>query len=276
MNLLSAAKEAVMRWIAAPLWLLLAMGIDALFFVVYGFTTAPINDKIVEHIILIGSLMGQSAETTGASAVQNGRSIIVMLISEPQIAPYVRQLAWLFALLALASFVTYVLFQATSWFIAHRCAGERMDLPTFMARFTSLNIWWGILFLGYSVLSLLVSLRAAIIQVLAARSSDALAWTLTAAAVFVAVLAVWTYALPMDPSGWRGAVDGVKWTFRRWSTTVPATAMVLAVFVIINYIVVGLSSLSSMASLAVGAVLVLVALSVARLFLVLVGRHVDG
>ena len=171
------AVKALRAWWRAPRWLVLSLVLDVLFFVVYGFVTSPIKDKILEHVVVIGSLMSQAAQESGSRAVQSGQSIVAMLLTRQEIAPYVRQVLVLFVMLAIAGFVTFVLFQAALWWVAHRRVGPTLPLPDFIARFASLTLWWGVLAAAYHLLSLLVDIRLAVVKTLSSTPASMVSTT---------------------------------------------------------------------------------------------------
>ena len=267
------ALRSALKW---PLKsLLLCMIADALFFVVYGFLTTPLKDKIMAQVMVIGGLAAQQVPDTGSRAVQSGRSIVAMLLTQPDIAPYAFRTLLLLVLLAVASFVIYCLFQACGWYLAHKSAALHSGLAEYVAYFTRLNLWWAVLFFLYSGLSLLVAMRAAVLNTLYTQT-DVLGITLTIFAVIVALFAVWTYARQPSTSGWRGAVDGVKWAGRHWKRTIPATVLVVILFIIVNYIIIGLSFIASWLAIGLGGLLTLLATAYARLFIITIGReHAD-
>jgi hypothetical protein len=269
MRLFSDARNALFIWLKSPSWFILSVILDLLFMIVYGFVTAPIKGKIVEHVLVIGGLISQAAQESGEVAVQKGQSIIALMLERPEVSPYFHSLLLLFVILAVASFVTYILFQACVWFLAHRRASMEMDLPEFISRFASLNIWWGILVMLYSAVTLIDSIRIAVTN----SQSDLFSQSLMVLAVIVGVVASWTYALPMRQSGWRGAIDGSVSVFKRWKVTLPATLLVIVGFVLLNYAIMGIANLSTTAAFIAGIVLLFPIMAWARLFMVESARH---
>lgn len=270
------ALQAVRAWAKAPLWLLASVVVEALFFVVYGFLTAPIKDKIIEHVLVIGGIVSQSAQTSGSRAVQSGQSVIALLLDDPQVRSYALRLCVLFVLLALASYAAYAFFQAVAWFFAHRRAGERMGWQDFIARFALLNVWWGVLFVLFSAGTLLVDIRGAVLRAMGQTSSVVPIVLLTVYVSVVSFVAIWSYALPLQESGRAGVAKTVRWLVRHPLRAILPAALVIVVFVAIDYGIVWLSSVSAVASLMVGGVLAVLAAAWARLYLVLVGKNVGA
>jgi len=272
--ILSNAQKAVTIWFRSPILLASILFADLVFFIVYGFVTGPVRDKILEHVIIIGSLMSQSAQVTGAQAVQQGQSAIALFAQVPAIRPYLGNLFWLFVLLSLGSFVTYALVQGAAWYIAHRVAGDKLSWQEFISRFALLNIWWGIAFFLYSMLSLMFQMRAAVINVVAfTPQANVLGGALMVMGIIVGILATWTYARTMQVRSAKSLVAGVKWTVKQWKRTLPATLAVVIIFVALNYAILGLTQLNPAVGLIAGVIFVFPAFAWTRLFLILEAKH---
>ena len=294
MNFLHVAKSVVEHWKRNPLLFVACLSLDALFLPLYGFVTSPIKGKIIEHVLVISSLVSQSAKETGPRAVQSGQSIVALMLSEPVVSHYAYRALILFILLAIGTYVVYVLVQGLSWFVAQRtlyvrahessviiasrAAGNKSTVIDYIARFARINVWWGILASAFSVISLLASIRNAVATALASKQqTDVIGGMIYLLIVCMAFIAMWSYALPQKGSGWHQFKAGWIDIGARWRLSIPAMAIILLSIVVVNYVVVGLSYWTPLAALIGGIVLMLPLLAFARVFLLTIGgSHVDA
>jgi len=278
MTLSERAKAAVLFWKRRPLLFLASICLDVLFVVLYGFVSAPFRDKLVEHFVVISTTASSLAPTAGTQAVQTGRSIIAMLLTDPAIVPYTWNVILLLILLALAAYVSYVLVNGVLWHVVHANVGRGVGNVTAgghrpvwhesVARFASLNIWWGLLAALAHVISLGVALRASLMHI--PTDSDVLgrALEILSALVFFTIV-WWSYAQSSQPSGYRGFVNGINAFFSRWRVSLPTSLVVLVPLVGVNYLVVAVAATQPTVALIIGGLLFFALLSWARALFVL-------
>lgn len=278
-------------------WLVLSAIIEAVFFFTYGFVAGPIKQKIVETIIVVGALMSQQSASATTSAVQTGQSVISLLAATPGVSQYLWRLLWLHLFLLAAGFSIYCVFHGTLWLIAsrrsrderrehrhahhaqhvdaghpgHGAVGanglENHSWPVFVARFAWISIWWLLLVIVYEVVGLLFTLRSAVAG--EGTSGGAGPIVLSVIVAVLLLVAAWSYAMPLRESGRRGFFASFAAVVRHWRVSVPVTFLLVAVFAALNYTIVALSFFGEWLWLIAGAVLFVIVLAWARLYLLL-------
>ncbi|MBN2111692.1 hypothetical protein JW707_01200, partial [Candidatus Woesearchaeota archaeon] len=144
-----------------PKKLVLASVFDALFFVAYGFLTAPIFRKLVEYAVLIGTGISQNA----ASITRGENPTLGSLIAnDPQLTQYFQKLLLVYLLAAVVVYIVYVFFHSITWKISSDIAGRKAGMYEYMKDFAILNLFWVALFIVYHLASLYVDLNEAAVR----------------------------------------------------------------------------------------------------------------
>ncbi len=140
-----------------PGLLLLAAFIDALFFLAYGFITAPVSDKIIEQSVMITNELSKQ----WAAGLKTGLLKLVFMDPAKQ---YTGKLLMYLALLFLLGYFIYCVFQAVTWTLALRTAGHNQRYFTYLRGFMRVNLVWFACYILYRLLDIIVDLRFVFVQ----------------------------------------------------------------------------------------------------------------
>lgn len=169
-----------------PGLLVLAAVIDALFFIVYGFLTAPVSDKIIEQSVMITNELSKQ----WAAGLKTG--LLKLLFMDPA-KQYTGKLLMYLALLFLLGFVIYSLFQALTWVLALRSAGHHQTYWRYLRGFMRVNLTWFAAYILYRLLDIVVDLRFVLIQKFEPAAINILGGILQSIFVFVVLCAITSY-----------------------------------------------------------------------------------
>lgn len=265
---LPVTKEWWQSWLmlARNKGVALASGlVDVVFFLAFGFLTAPVYDKLTEHVIIIGTLV---SEQLRAAAGRARPAVFDVLFQEP-VSTYTWQFAGLLVLLAAIVFVLVVVLQGLNWWLAASLANEKQSWRTYLTGFAKVNALWFILFVLWYALDAVVDLRRLVIERTTGQPAAG-----ASIALWVVLAAIAYFALASYPS------VSIRKAFaagtRKAVVLVPAMLAVAAHFLAGNLVLQGIALLSRTAMLVIGVVLLLGLLSWARLYICLVLRRVHG
>ncbi len=243
------------EWVAS--WKLLSRNIltvfaggflDVLFFISLGFLTAPVFDKLTEHVIIIGSLVSAQMQ---AAAGRARPAIIDALFQEP-VSGYTWQFFGLLLLLAAVVFVLFWLFQGTAWWLAHGIAGKRHKWRQFLVSFGKVTSVWFLLYVVWYAIDLVLDLRGLLVEKATgqpAAGAGIVMFVILSLLVYFALLSCALLSVRKSLSVGARRVLGI----------LPAMIVVLAHFLAGNFVVRLLGQLHS-AVMFVGGVVLLVAL----------------
>lgn len=235
---------------------LLSMFFDILFFFIYGFATAPIYLKLMENVNVIGAHAGEAVKT----ATRESQSMLSALSSET-IAPYFNNIILLLLILAATVYLIYCIFQALNWKIALQLTGKKIKYLDYLKKFLLLNIPWFILFLLYYALGFVVDIRKILINTLTqAQPSSALNIVLAFYLIFIAYFAVISY---------------VKLNLRKSISTgtgkikqlLPSILLIAVYLLALDIIIKSFASLNPVLAIAIGFILLLPAMTIARIYI---------
>ena len=258
-NPLTPLKNAFSRIDA--LSLLFSVLLDASFLFAYGFLTAPVRDKIVEHAIIIGNILSEASKQF-LQTRQASPGIIELLLTNAAIRPFLVKLVVLLLLLLLVVYVIYCFFQGTNWKLAQDLVGKKMPYHQYMILFARVNIFWFLFFGVHAVLSTLVSLRGVVVErVLQVAPSAAPQVMLNIVFGILLFLAFLSYGLLGVKKPIRSAL---QLSIQKKSITM--LVVLVAAFAIINYLLVWAAGFTTALQLLLGVVVLLPAVFVTRLY----------
>lgn len=258
MNLakLTVVKEWLASWKSLrknPLYLLSSGLIDIVFFITFGLLTAPIFDKLTQHVIIIGSLV---SELMRAPAGRARPAVVDALFMEP-----VKQFTWQFfgllLLLAVTIFVLYCILHGFCWFMAIYLAGKKTSWKKHMIGFARVNLLWFGLFVAWFATDAIFDLRRLVVE----KASGQPDMT-SAVVLYVVLLAIIYLALLSYPS------LSIKSAFSRNITAAfPAIVLVIIHFLAGNLVVTWLGQLNQTLMFVAGAIILFVLMAWARLYI---------
>lgn len=178
-NLRTTFRLSAQHW---ALFLSIAL-IDALFFIAYGFFSAPLTSQLAKQAT-------QLADNIAATGLTN----ILGQLSQPANLPHTQHILFLLIALLIVAYLTYTLFQGTSWWVAAKIAKKKQAYTNYLARFAVLNLLWIALFAAYRGLDILAQMRHVIIQQLIPTAPNLPSILLHALFFIIAVAAVESYA----------------------------------------------------------------------------------
>jgi hypothetical protein len=235
---------------------LLSVFFDILFFFVYGFATAPIYLKLMENVNVIGSYAGEAVKT----ATRESQSMLNALSSET-IAPYFNNIILLLLILAVTVYLIYCIFQALNWKIALQLTGKKTRYLDYLKKFLLLNILWFILFMLYYTLGFFVDIRKILISTLTQTTpSSALNVVLAFYFIFIAYFAVISYVkLSLKKS--------ISTGMRKLKQLLPSILLIAVFLLALDIIIKLLASLNPILAIIVGLIILLPAMTIARIYI---------
>jgi len=262
---LPAIKEWVASWrllAQSKAYLVMSAVLDALFFMAYGFLTAPILDKLTTHIIIIGSLAAEQLRVPAGRM----RPAVIDLIFQPPVSQYTYQFLGLLVLLGLVVFVLFCLVQGTNWrfasWLTHRKLGWRQHL----LQFARVNLFWFVLYAVWYCIDAVLDLRRIAIEKATGEPSAATGIAWTAVLVLLVYFAVISYP---ELSIRKGFLLGI----RKATTMVPAAIILIAHFLAGNLVVRLIGKVNPAAMFIIGVVVLLLLIAWVRLYITLVVRR---
>lgn len=245
------------RLLARQKLLVIASGfMDLLFLIAFGFMTTPVYGKLTEHVIIIGALVSQQLR---AAAGRMRPAIIDTLFQEP-VRGYTWQFLGLLVVLAVVVFVLFWIFQGLAWWLATAVAGKNMRWRAFLTRFARVNVVWFGLFVLWYVLDTVFDLRR-----IAVEKATGQAATGAGIVLFGVLVLIWYFAIISYP------LLRIKQSFvlgtQKAGVLVPAFALVIVHFLAGNLVVRWLAGLSTALMFVVGAILLVVLLAWARVYM---------
>lgn len=249
-----------------PKKLALSSVIDILFFIVYGFLTAPLFRKLVEYIVIIGTEISQNA----ASMVRGENPTVGSLIAnDSQLTQYFHKLLLVYLILAVVIYLVYVFFHSITWKISSEISGRKIGMYDYLKDFALVNIFWVILFIVYHFVSLYFDLNEAAIRSVQAEPSSFFRIALAVLILFTFYFAAISYALIGKVK--KGKIrKSFKIGFKNFRNVLPAYLVVLLVFLILRYILNAVGDYNFVLMIIVGVVTLIPAMTWARVYFTMV------
>jgi hypothetical protein len=233
-------------------WLAIAAVTDVFFFLVYGFLTRPVRDKIIEHIVIIGGKLSQLATETIKT------SYFKLLWTE-SVKPYTTQMLFLLLIFLIMVWVLYCVFQGTTWWICRTIAGKKEAYQKYLITFTKLNIVWGLLFVIYLALDTYVDLKNALLKAVTQQPAGQ-SILLIIYLIIVIYFALISYST--------GKLRNIFKTGKNLKQTIPPMLLSFVLILIIHFIVKLAGMINAIAALIIGILLILPALTFIKTHLV--------
>jgi len=240
--------------------LLTCMILDLLFFVVYGLLSAPIFNKLSDHVIVLGAFISDAMKKTGRTYVNN-KSIVDML-SGQQVWPYFFKFLILLLLLGMTAYLLYCLFQGIAWKLSSELAGYKISWKEYLKSFTKVNSFWFAIFVIYYFGSLFVSIRKTIILKFNPTYAPSYIWEV----IFAMVLFIFIYLMILSYVSGRIKI-GLKAGIKGWKEFAPPIILIIFVFLIINEIMLRTGLINIQLAYLFGLTLFLPALTIAKVYI---------
>ncbi|HSU72989.1 MAG TPA: hypothetical protein VLJ21_04025 [Candidatus Binatia bacterium] len=142
--------------LAQPLLPVFSTILDALFLVSFGFVSGLFGSVIAIHAQNLVTVIGQQLQDAGSSyATPSMTELVFSSAARPYLGGV---LGWLF-LLAVATFVLYVLLEGTVWSLA-----SNKPWKTYLFSFAKLNAVWFVVFGVLRAINDVIDLRSAFLQ----------------------------------------------------------------------------------------------------------------
>lgn len=239
--------------------------LDVLFFIFYGFLTAPFFETIVRQINFLGTtLQSQAAEYTRTFA--NNPSIINLLFTDPVLKPSTYELLTAYLIVGLIIYALYVSMQSVNWTIARTMVGKKEEVGKYMKKFAKVNITWFLLFVVYHFIDVIASLKATV------QAGEVITQPTNALGIFAIIFLILIGYFALISYN----VLDVKKSFkegRKLKKHLPVFLIIAAVFLILNYILTLTPKLGAASNFLIGIILVLPAITWARVYLTENGIH---
>ena len=236
--------------------------LDVLFFFVLGFMTRPVNIKIMDYIVIIGTAISEKAP-----AMTRGESISSIIASDYMVGGLAGNLVILFAILAVVSLLVYLFFHGVAWQFSSRIAGRKIHVYKYMKEFLLVNIFWMALYIVYYFISLFADLREASLRSFGMPASNAVAGFSTIFLVVIAYFAVISYTLTGKYKTWEKISRSFSLGVHRAKYILPASAIVFAVIFIFGGLANFASTYGDSLMVAVGVITIIPAMTLGRVYI---------
>lgn len=248
-----------------PLKVVGCIALDFVFFFAYGWLSVPVFDKLTEYIIVISSLVSEGLKGTGRSYINN-KSLVDILFSPP-FGEFVTNFFVLLMLLGFTVYFIYCVFQGIVWKIASEIADYDVSLRDYLRSFFMTNIAWFALFVLYYFGDLFLKIRTTILTKLNPEyvQSDVLSIFFVVMSLVVVYFMILSYVA--------GSVKlGLKAGWYGWRDFAPPILLILAVFLVIDIVMIQAGMWRLEAAYVLGLVLFLPALTVTKVYIWRVAR----
>ncbi len=261
---LGKARQSFKGMILHPKLLFLAMLCDALFFFAYGFVRAPIYHKLSEYIVIIGSVLSESAASMARGNSQTMSSIIA---NDPAASGYFNSLLLLYALLGFSVYLVYTFFHSVSWKLSYDIRGNKIGMYKFMKEFASLTLFWFVIFIIYYFIDFFAELRQAALQSIGVESQN-----LLGGVMLFFLIAIFYFGMISYTIIGKGTTFGkVKKSFyigvKKAHYIIPVYAVIAVVFFVLDYILGRIGAVNLYAMIIIGLLTMVPALTWARVYL---------
>lgn len=233
-----------------PLLLIAACLLDAAFFFAWGFYTTPINERIVEQAILVANSAGENLKQGNLSA---------LLPLNPQILS-------LLGILFITSFLLYVIFHGTNWWIAQKLVNRKTGYKQYVLGFAKVNLLWLLAYALYRIFDVIIALRATIVEKLAPGLPNIAAYFLFAFLLVMTFAALFSYPTLKARTLFTTPLN----------ISSPLTLLTLSVFLAAHYVANLFEYIHPDAALIAGILLVLPMLTYLRVYITTVITNVHA
>ncbi|MBI4147866.1 hypothetical protein HY490_01100 [Candidatus Woesearchaeota archaeon] len=255
MKVLVSARKALSVLVENPLAVVASACVDAVALVAFGFLSQPVYDKLVEHIIIISTLVSEQLR------MARGQSILSAL-SSPEVAGFARQLAWLLALLLLVAAVIVVVSQGVNWAIARSSLMQKVRIIEELMRVARMAVVWSVIVALVYVIGLLADLRLVVIS----KVAPAQAGTGLVDVVQGVEIVLLFVALVHLAAG--SILAGTAWIFQHKAQFLGAGVLVTSVFALVSLLLQAAAGLSQPLMVPAGLLVFLPAVMWTRVFYV--------
>lgn len=230
---------------------LLSCIIDGFFIFMLGIISGFLYDPIKQKLEVI--------ITISFPKIQQGYALMKIIFLE-EVFPHTKDLAWLLLALIFAFYIVYVLFQGANWWIAHKISGEKYNLRRYLICFAKVNILWLALFIVYNVLDVINSLRN---QFLAKTIQEANLWSnivLSVVLIIIIYAALLSYAKQEFKQKFNGLLR---------LNNISTFAVIAAILLILQFILINLEKINQTAGLIIGAILLFPIITWTRIYIII-------
>jgi hypothetical protein len=244
---------------------LLSASIDLLFLFVYGFVFSMVFSRIGGYLLELYNLMMESPQQIQGSLL--GKGLFSALRATPEMSFVFNKLIIWFLILGIMIYVLYSVFQGISWRISYRIIGKKIAYSRFIVKFALVNLFWFVFYIIYQIIDYLFDLNAMIAGNMdlgqSAPGLSFIAFMLWISMFVIGYFALISYTLVMKH---RVIRKSFGLGFKKFKVLLPAYLTVLAVFFVINLLLVLSSRISPVVMFALGMVTVFPAMTWARVF----------
>lgn len=239
---------------------------DMTFLVLYGFIIAGITN----YVYLIGGFI---SENSGAvlRLYAKSQNLIHFTINQPQIRHYVSRILLLVSVI----YILYCFFQGISWKLSSGMTGKKAKFLAYIKQFCILNLFWFLLFMAYNAFSFLMELGRTVMQRVnpsgVTGSNILLTVTLTVILYFTLI----SYALIGNESILKVLGKTFAVGIKKIRYILPMYLTIFLFFLILNFILFLTFKIHTNVMIIAGVLLVMPALTWARVFMGLVINKIE-
>lgn len=266
-----ARMPVIKEWLES--WMLLGRNttfvlasglVDIVFFIAYGFLTAPVFDKLTEHVIVIGTLVSEQMRVAAGRA----RPAVIDTLFQQPVSQYTWQFVGLLIVLVLVVFVLFCVFQGLNWWLATSVIGKKQQWRDFLLRFARVNLLWFGLYVVWYCIDTVFDLRRIVVEKATGQAAGAAPMiALSFALIVIAYFALISYPLLNIRKAF---LIGI----RHAAVLVPGVLLAGAQFLAGNFALRWLATVNATAHFILGAVLLLVLLAWTRIFMTRLAQRV--
>jgi len=143
--------------------LIFSVLVDFAFLFAYGFVTAPVRDKIVEHAVIVGEILSRASKEM-LQTRQASPGLLELLVTNQEARPFLLKLLVLLVLLLGVIYLVYCFFQGTNWKLAVDAVDGKRSYREYLMGFARVNVWWFVAFGLVTVLQTVASLYGVVVE----------------------------------------------------------------------------------------------------------------
>ena len=227
-----------------------------------GFIPALFFEQLQNHIGIIFKLTAEQMRAAAGRA----RPAVLDTLFQPPVSAYTWQFLGMLVLVVLFVFLLFSIIQGLAWWMATNAAGKHSSARSYVLKFAKLNLLWFGLYFLWQCLDNLFDLRDVVIEQASGSPS------FTSDIVFSIILLAIVYAALLSYPV-LSARTAVKTGTRKLYVLLPAVLIMGVHLLAGNAIVKWLAPLSAPVAFVLGAVILLVLLAWARVYITLVMKR---
>lgn len=236
--------------------LLLGVMIELLFVIVLGFFIAPLNNGLINNFEQLGGEIIEGSPETGNEIVNVASS-----------SEYFRNILILGAIIGIIAYLLYCAFQGVVWKFCFNLSGKKEKYKSYIKKFFLVNLFWGPLFAFYILINFLFSF----VDLVGERIEPGGVFFMEDATniiLFIIIYFAFISYIKLDKEKvWKSIKESFRIGIKKIKWVVVMYLIMVLVFMVINYVLFLIGSMSYYIFVFVGVLIVMPSMLWARVFM---------